>query len=232
MIPAEVGWAIPIGVFVLAGALLAAKVRARRAAEERLRELGFESCEDEAPRLLELFTRLAGGHLPGQARRFQVGRCFKRPAGTGFVYRFTAADLSVQAPRTDDQAAVAPVSDVYLLDLGARAKAVLRPCSLFLSNLGGGLFHGMLAKLVATQPLGQRLELPSERAASFLAAFGAARGKLEEHLGAPLVELAERASATGFFAAHFGNGQAALLAPQGMRDVDAQWNTLADWVSA
>lgn len=231
MISDEAGLAILIGVFVLAGALFVAKHRARRASEERLRTLGFEPCDSEAPGLLETYTRLAGGHLPGRTKRYHVARCFKKPVGAGFVYRFTAADLSARGPRDDDGARVAPLADVYLLDLGAGARAVLRPCSVFLSNLGGGLFHGLLAKLVETQALGQKLEVPPERAASFLAAFGTVQGKLEEYLSAPLLELAARAGQAGFFAAHFGHGKAALLTPQGMRDVDAQVNTLADWVS-
>lgn len=232
MIPDEVGWTILIGVFVFAGVMLVVKHRARRAAEERLQAIGFVPCDSEAPALLDTYTRLARGHLPGADTEFQVARCFKRPAGAGFVYRFTATDLSRRKPRADDSAPVAPVSDVYLLDLGARAKAVLRPCSLFLSNLRGGLVHGFLAKLLATQPLGHKLELPAQHSSSFLAAFGAVQGKLEEHLGAPLVDLAAQAAQAGFFAAHFGAGKAALEAPDGMHDVDAHWNTLADWVSA
>jgi hypothetical protein len=121
---------------------------------------------------------------------------------------------------------------VYLVDLGARARAVLRPCSLFLSSLRGGLVHGFLAKLVAARPLGEKLELPAQHASSLLAAFGAVQGKLEEHLAAPLVDLAARAAQAGFFVAHFGAGKAALEAPDGLRNVDAEWNTLADWVSA
>lgn len=232
MIPDELGWAILIGMFVLAGVLIALKHRARRAGEERLRQLGFEPCEDESPRLLEAYRELASGHPPGREGPFQIARCFKKPAGAGFVYRFAATDLGVRRRDSDDRAPVPPVHEVYLLDLGARAKAVLRPCSLFLANVGGGLFHGILAKLAATQALGQKLELPAERAASFLVAFGAARGKLEEHLAAPLLDLAARAAKSGFFAVHFGNGRAALLALDGLRDVDSEWNTLADWVAA
>jgi len=232
MIPDELGWTLLIGMFLFAGVMLVVKYRARGAKEERLRVLGFETCDSEAPGLLATYTELAGGHLPGKEKSFQVARCFKRPAGAGFLYRFTATDLSVRHSRSiHDGAPVAPVSDVYLLDLGTRARAVLRPCSLFLSNLGGGMFHGLLAKLVATQSLGQKLELPAERATSFLAAFGAVQGKLEEHLSAPLVELASRAAEAGFFAAHFGHGKAVLETSQDMRDVDAQVNTLADWVS-
>lgn len=232
MISNEAGLAILIGAFVLAGVLLVAKHRARRAGEERLRNLGFEPCEAEAPGLLEAYTKLASGHLPGSTKRYHVARCFKKPAGAGFVYRFTAADLSARGPRDDDGATVAPLADVYLFDLGAGPRAVLRPCSVFLSNLGGGLFQRLLAKLVETQALGQKLEVPSERAASFLAAFGAVQGKLEEYLSAPLLDLAARAGQAGFFTAHFGHGRAALLTPPGMRDVDAQMNALADWVGA
>lgn len=236
MISDELGFAILIGIFVLAGVLLAAKSMARRAREERLRTLGFEPCESEAPRLLALFTELAGGHGPEREKRYEVARCYRKPVGSGFVYRFSAADLSPRKTADDERAPVAPVTDVFLFDLRvelrAGAQAVLRPCSLFLSSLSGGLLHGFLAKLVALRPPGQPLELPAQHRDSFLGAFGAARGKLEEHLGAPLIELAARAGAAGFFAAHFRDGRAALEVPQELRDVDAQWSTVIDWVAA
>ena len=226
--PTELGFAVLIGVFVLAGVLIVAKARAARASEERLRGLGFEPCEGEAKRLLDAFAELAGGHVPGATRRFDVARCYKKPVGSGWVYRFAVADLSARAE--DDRAPAAPVSDAYLFDLGKSARAVLRPCSLFLSGLGGGFFQAMLAKVLAAQPLGQKLELSPERSGAVLAAFGSQPGRLDEHLSLEVQERVASAPRAGFFAAHFGLGKAAFLTPQGMRDVDAQWNYILDWV--
>lgn len=230
MIPYELGLAILIGVFALAGFLLYRKHRVRRAGEERLRVLGFEPCEDEAPRLLAVFRELAGGHGDGAEKLFQVARCFRKRAGTGFVYRFNAADVSTRTG--DDDLPVPHVSEVYLLDLGARAKSLLRPCSLYLTSVGGGLLRSFLANLLDTHTLGKRLDIPPERDTSFLAAFGAGRGKLEDYMGPSLQELAASTAHQGFFAVHLGKGKAALLAPQGMRDVDAEWSTVSHWVSA
>lgn len=231
MLSNEVGWALLIGIFALAGVLLAAKILARRAGEERLRALGFEPCDAEAPGLLEAYTRLAGGHGAGETSRFQLARCFKRPAGRGFVYRFTAADLSVPQAHDPDRSAVAPTSDVYLLDLGARASAVLQPCSVFLATIKSRFFKGLLAQMFEARPPGQKLALPADSEAPFLAAFGAASGSLDEHLGKPLLELTARAAEAGFFAAHFGAGKVALEAPDGVRAVDEHWNAVADWLA-
>jgi hypothetical protein len=232
MLPDALGWPILISVFVMAGGLFAAKVLARRAGEARLRTLGFEPCDSEAERLREKYTRLAGGYEGGESRRFEVARCFRKPTGKGAVYRFSAAEVGLPESNDPRRASVAPVSDVYLIDLGARASALREPCSVFLAQLRDGFFRKVLAQVLAARPLGRKLELSGLSAEPILAAFGAAAGRLEEHLGRPLLELTAASAGAGFFAVHFGAGQVALEAPGGMRAVDAQWNAVQDWLAA
>jgi hypothetical protein len=219
---------ILVAVFAGAAFLLVKKVRGERASEARLSALGFEPCEDEAPQILAVFSALAAGHVESD-RAYQVRGCSRRRVESGFVYRFRAVDLSLRDRTPDEHAAVLPVSDVYLLQVAEGARAILRPCTLFFSSLEGGLFQRLLARLLALRPFGTELELPAGPS-RLLCAFGRAAGKLDEHLSPSSRERLERAPAAGFFAAHFGSGRAAFLAPQGFRDVDAQWSFVAEWV--
>ena len=221
------------GVWILAATfagaalLLAHKLRGERASEARLRALGFEPCEDEAPQILAAFTALAAGHVAGD-RTYRVAGCSRRRVESGFVYRFRAVDHS-QREQATERGAVFPVADVYLLQVAEGARAILRPCTLFFSSLEGGLFQRLVARLLALRPFGAELELPAGPS-RLLCAFGRERGTLDEHLSRESRARLERAPAAGFFAAHLASGRAAFLAPRGTRDVDAQWSYVAEWV--
>jgi hypothetical protein len=219
-----------VGIFALAGTLLAWSVARGRAIARRLTEAGFVACDDEAPALLRALTELAGGHPPAVARVYEVGRCVKRPAGWGMLYRLAVADKTHADDGGGDRQSLGARFDVYLLDLRDPERVARGPVSVYLAPSAPGPLQRLLAGLVKSDPIGVPLELAgSPHAKAFLAAFSDRPGKLDERLPAQTQERLARVVDQGFFSAHFGAGKLALFVQHDRADLDRQLAYLAEW---
>jgi hypothetical protein len=216
-------------VFALAAALLAFGVARGRAIARRLREAGFVGCDDEAPALLRALSEVAGGHPPAPRRVYEIGRCFKRPASWGMLYRLGVVDKTNAESDHDGSAPTGGRVDVYLLDLPAAARLARGPVSVFLAPSAPGPLQRLLAGLVKSDPRGVSLELDGPYAGSFLAAFSDRPGKLGDLLPAETQQRLAKLVDQGFHAAHFAAGQLALEVQHDRADVDRQLGFLAEW---
>ncbi|HSD26221.1 MAG TPA: hypothetical protein VLL75_02905 [Vicinamibacteria bacterium] len=217
-------------IFALAGALLAWSVARGRAIARRLLEAGFVACDDDAPVLLRALSELAGGHPPAVRRVYEVGRCFKRAAGWGMLYRFGVTDKT--HADTDGIHESAPTGgrvDVYLLDLRDPERVARGPVSVYLAPSAPGPLQRLLAGLVKSDPHGVPLELDGPHAGAFLAAFSDRPGKLGDLLPAETQQRLAKGVDQGFHAAHFGAGKLALEVQHDRPDVDRQLAYLAEW---
>jgi hypothetical protein len=216
-------------VFALAAALLAFGVARGRAIARRLREAGFVGCDDEAPALLRALSEVAGGHPPAPPRVYEIGRCFKRPAGWGMLYRLGVVDKTNAERQGDDSAPTGGRVDVYLLDLPDAARLAHGPVSVFLAPSAPGPLQRLLAGLVKSDPRGVSLELDGPYAGAFLAAFSDRPGKLGDLLPAETQQKLAKLVDQGFHAAHFAAGKLALEVQHDRPDVDRQLGFLEEW---
>ncbi len=203
----------------------------RRAAEARLRALGFEPCPGEAGRLRRAWTELAGGRGDARVRHYHVGRCFVRRDAVATVHRFTATDLA-EADR-ERRGLGGPV-DVFLVAPPNPAGLPAQPVCVVLAPRGPRFLRAWLERRVQADPYGPALALSSDRneARAFLAAFGAAPGRLEEALSPALRQRLVRAAAAGFLVAHLGGAGVALATRPERADLARQWRHVAEWLPA
>jgi hypothetical protein len=224
----EPGWLAFGAIWVVAAVLLWLSFARRRAVAARLRAAGFAPCDEEAPVLARILAEVAGGHPPAPRRSYEVGRCFKRPAGWGVLYHCGVEDRTNFRER--DEGSVPARFDVFLLDLPDAERVARAPLSVVLAPGSSRVMNAILEKLVRLDPRGVPLELPSgPRAGVVLAAFSDAPGKLDERLPAATQERLARAVAAGFFAAHFGAGKLALEGAPDWRDTDRQLAYVSEW---
>jgi len=218
-------------IFAAAALLLWRSVARGRAVAKRLLEAGFVACDDEAPALLRALGEVAGGHPPAARRVYRLGRCWKRPAGWGMLYRIGVVDETHTGSTTDsERQALGGRTDVYLLDLRDPERVARGPVSVFLAPSAPGPLQRLLAGLVQSDPRGVPLELDaSPHARAFLAAFSDRPGKLDERLPQETQERLAKAVDQGFFAAHFAAGKLALEVQHDRPDVDRQLAYLAEW---
>jgi hypothetical protein len=220
------------GVFGLGLALLGWSMARTRATARKLVEAGFTPCDAEAPALTLALTDVMGGHAPAPRRIHQVGRCFKRPGGWGHVYHLGVVDRThaADAHTRGDHAATGGRFDLYLIDLADPERVASGPVSVFFAPRAPRPLQLLLEKLVESDPRGVPLEIEkSARTQSFIAAFGAAPGKLDERLPAATQERLARAAALGFLSAHFAAGKLALAAAPDRPDVQQQLAYVGEW---
>jgi hypothetical protein len=217
-------------IFGLAAALLAWSVARGRAIARRLLEAGFVACDDEAPALMRALSELAGGHPPAPRRVYEIGRCFKRPAGWGMLYRLGVVDrTNAESHGSRDSAPTGGRVDVYLFEVRDPGRLARGPVSVFLAPSAPGPLQRLLAGLVKSDPRGVLLELDGPHAGSFLAAFSDRPGKLGDLLPAETQERLAKLVDQGFHAAHFAAGKLALEVQHDRPDVDRQLAYLAEW---
>lgn len=223
------GWVAFIGIWVVAAFLLWRSFARGRETGRRLLAAGFARCDEEAPALLRILGEVAGGHPPAPRRSYEIGRCFKRAAGWGVLYRCAVVDrTNVEGDR--DSEATGGRFDLFLLDLPDADRVARAPLSVVLAPGSSRMLNGLLGRLVKLDPHGVPLELPSgPRAGVFLAAFSDAPGKLDERLPEATQERLARAFEAGFFSAHFGAGKLALEGFPDWRGIDRQLAYLAEW---
>jgi hypothetical protein len=216
-----------IGIFALAAVFAWWNHRRSRAIESRLLALGFERCEGESQRLLRAWCDLALVP-PDEDDEIAVGRCLRRPAGFGMLYRF-----QVSAGRRDsgrDEPSVPATFPAYLLDLRDPEKQVHRPTILFVLPPGPSVLQALLRRTLEISPPGRRLEMgPHPFLRSVLTAYGASEGKLDDHLPLGTQEKVARAAEHGFFEIRLGRGRAAFSVLPNHVDVDAELRHLAEW---
>jgi hypothetical protein len=223
----EPGMLALAAIFVAAAVLLWRSFARTRATAARLLAAGFAPCDEEAPLVARMLAEVAAGHAPAPPRRYEVGRCFKRPAGWGILYHSGVVDRTNVRERDD---ALGGRFDLFLLDLPDAERAARAPLSVFLAPGASRALNGLLERLVKLDPHGVPLELPSgPRAGVFLAAYSDAPGKLDERLPAATQERLARAAAAGFYAAHFGAGKLALQGFPDWRDTGRQLAYVAEW---
>lgn len=216
-------------VFSFAALLMAWQLARGRGIRRRLLESGFVACDDEAPRILEELHRMAPGFPPAPRREYEIGRCLKRAAGRGVLYRCALVDrTNVDRPRDN---AMGARFDLYLLDLPDPERVARGPVSVFLAPSGPAPLRALLAGLVKLDPHGFSLELPGDpqHAAIFLAAFSDRAGRLDERLPATTRERLMRAAGVGCLVAHFAAGKLALLLLPDRVDVDRQLAYVSEW---
>jgi hypothetical protein len=220
------------GIFVLAALLLAGSIARGRATARKLVEAGFTRCDAEAPALAAALAEVMGGHPPAPRRIHQLGRCFKRPGGWGHIYHLGVVDRTHadDAGVGTEHQATGGRFDLYLLDLPDPGRVASGPVSVFFCPRAPRPLQLLLEKLVRSDPRGVPLEIAkSVHTQSFIAAFGAEPGKLDERLPAATQERLARAAALGFLSAHFGAGKLALAAAPDRPDVQQQLAYVGEW---
>lgn len=220
------------GIFGLAAVLLGWSIARGRATARKLVEAGFTPCDAEAPALTLALADVMGGHPPAPRRIHQVGRCFKRPGGWGHVYHLGVIDKTHadDAGVRTDRHAIGGRFDLYLIDLPDPERVASGPVSVFFCPRAPRPLQTLLEKLVKSDPRGVPLEIEkSARTQSFIAAFSAAPGKLDERLPAASQERLARAAALGFLSAHFAAGKLALAAGPDRPDVQQQLAYVGEW---
>lgn len=218
-------------IFAAAAVLLGWSVARARASARAILGAGFVACDEEAPALLRALSDVAGGHVPAARRKYQIGRCFKRPGGFGTVYRIGVVDLTnAESNSHSDPVAMGARFDVYLIDLPDAERVSHGSVSVFLAPSAPGPLQRVLAGLVKSDPHGVPLEIEDPlRAKWFLAAFSDRPGKLDQRLPVETQERLSKGAALYFIAAHFGAGKLALFGQRDRSDIDRQLAYIAEW---
>ena len=226
----ETGALVLGGIFAGAIALMVLNARHRGAVERRLLAQGFERCDEQLPVLRQALLDVAGGLGPAPRRDYRIGRCFRKAAGWGMVYRFAVSD-ETHADQPDGRG-VGASFDAYLLDLPDAERLSAAPACVYFAPGNSRAFRMLIEKLVKLSPMGAPLEIRTDTpwTRSFVAAFGENPGKLDDSVPPGTQERLSQAAGAGFFAAHFGRGRLALFALPGRKDVETHWNFVAGWL--
>lgn len=224
----ELGALAFVGIFALAGACAVWNWSRRRAISARVSAAGFEPCEQDAESLRSAWLALAHAGSDGETE-IHVSSCHRRAAGFGLLHRFQV----VERPRegaTSDEARVGTRFDAYVLDLRDAETIARSPVTLYLLPEGNAIARRLIESTLALAAPGVKLELtPRPTTRAILAAYGAAAGKLDEHVTHGTQERIARAAAHGFLAVHLGAGKAGFAVLPGHRDVDRELAYLAEW---
>jgi hypothetical protein len=203
--------------------------RSKGRTRTQLLGLGFEPCDDaEAPALEQLLVDVVGGRGGAAKRRFKMGQCFKKPSGWGFAYLVSALDLTrTQGGRRDSTGGHI---EAFIANLPDPERVAQGPISVFFGPASSKMLRKLLAGVLAEDPFGIPLELPSEPDAPWIAAFGENAGKLTDVLHQEARERLTRGAELGFFAAHLADGKAVFVTPPNAGDPVARWMWVEGWL--
>jgi hypothetical protein len=166
-----------VGIFALAAVCAAWNVLHRRGVEQRLRALGFEPCEADAPVLECTWRTLA--QADDADHEIRVSRCLRRAAGWGLLHHFQVSERAL-GPEGGEPRAPA-LSPAYLLDLREPESVARAPVTLYLLPPGNRLARALIEKTIGLAAPGQKLELARHPGTeSLLAAYGPTPGKLDD----------------------------------------------------
>lgn len=224
----DAGIGILLGIVTLVAGCAIWIRRSNGRARARLLGLGFEPCEAEAPALERVLADTVGGRGGAEQRRFQLGHCLRKPGGWGFAYHVSALDLTYT--QAGPRSSIGGHIEAFIVDLPDPERAARGPVSLFLGPASSKILRKALALVLAGDPFGVPLELPSEPDAPWIAAFGATPGKLSDLLSRDARERLGRGAELGFFAAHLADGKAVFVTPPGGGDPVTRWMWVEGWL--
>jgi len=220
-------WAL-IGIFAIAGLLIAWNATLRRSVRSRLEALGFIPCDGEAGALTAAWQALVAS--TGARRKMCLSSCLERASGCGPLHHVDVQDLTHRDDQRD-RVNVGASWSAYLFDLREPQSIHSGSVVLYVTKCGSPALRALLRRVIEIHPPGAALEVGAHPWTNrIVAAFGASPGTLDELVPPAVQERLARSADHGFFLVHLASGKAAFSVLPGRRNVNREWAYLAEWV--